>query len=173
MILPDQLIPVGKIIKTHGINGELSATLDSEVDPDSLRCIVLIMEGIPVPFFIEQWRTRGTEAVLMNLEEVDTEDKARLLTGKDIYVFRDDLPEREPDESGFYASDLIGWTLIADGAELGKIISFDDSTINILLIVENAGGKQFYIPVAEEFITSVDSENKTIEMNLPTGLLEI
>jgi len=172
MILPEKLISVGNVIKTHGINGEISAILDPEVDPDSIRCIVFILDGIPVPFFIEHWRTRGSEAVLLTLEDIDSEQKAKELTGKDIYVFKDNLPDKCDDE-GFFVADLIGWDLVTSGEKIGKIIDFDDSTINILLIVESYGGKNIYIPVAEEFITKIDHHNRIIEMNLPEGILEL
>lgn len=173
MILPEELTHIGTILKPHGINGEISATLDPEIDPDRLRCIVLMMEGIPVPFFIEQWRTRGSEAVLLSIEGIDSEIEAKMICGKDVFAFKEDLPESEEDENGFYVADLIGWTLFADGNELGRIISFDDSTMNVLLIVENTDGKQLYIPVAEEFITDLNHKDKTIAMSLPEGLAEL
>lgn len=172
MILPEELTVIGEIIKTHGINGELSATMDSEVDPDELRCIVLTMDGIPVPFFIESWRTRGAESILLTLEGIESDSEASLLTGKEIFAFKKDLPENENGD-GFFAGDLIGWTLEANGSEIGTIENFDDSTINLLLIVRDKSEKNILIPLAEEFIEGLDFEKKIISMDLPEGLLTL
>lgn len=172
MILPEELTVIGEIIKTHGINGELSATMDPEVDPDELRCIVLTMDGIPVPFFIENWRTRGSESILLTLEGIESDSEASLLTGKEIFAFKKDLPENENGD-GFFAGDLIGWTLKANGSEIGTIENFDDSTINLLLIVRDKSEKNILIPLAEEFITGLDFEKKIISMDLPDGLLTL
>lgn len=173
MIFPEHLAAVGNVIKAHGINGEIAAMLDPGIDPDEIRCIVLMMDGIPVPFFIEQWRTRGSESVLLTLDGVTSEQKAKALAGKEIYVLREDLPERDPDDDGLYAADLIDWNLTADGVNIGRIIGFDDSTINLLLIVRTTEDKEIFIPLAEEFITGLDREKKVIEMTLPEGLLSL
>jgi len=63
MIRRDELTPIGTIYKPHGINGEVTATFEQGVDPESLRCIVLDRDGIFVPFFINSIRSRGSQAV--------------------------------------------------------------------------------------------------------------
>ena len=48
----------------------------------------------------------------------------------------------------------------------------DDSTENALFVVENEG-KTVYIPISEDFITEIDEQGKTIEMDLPEGILDL
>ena len=52
MITDDQLIRVGRIIKTHGVRGELSAETTVD-DLESYRAIVCSIDGINVPCVVE------------------------------------------------------------------------------------------------------------------------
>ncbi len=174
MILSDQLTDIGDIIKPHGINGEMSAVIDSNIDIDTLRCIVLDMDGIFVPFFIGQHRSRGPEAVLLTIDGITDERQAKQLAGKTIYALTQDLPDyQETDENGFYASDFIGWKIIDGESTIGTITDIDDSTENVLFIVESPSDTTVYIPVADEFIDDIDTDNHILIMSLPAGICDL
>ena len=66
---------------------------------------------------------------------------------------------------------IIGYCLVndADGKEIGTIATIDDTTANVLFELED--GK--LIPVAEEFIKTIDSDKREIRVTLPEGLLEL
>ncbi len=176
MIAAESLTEIGHFVKPHGINGELSAVIDRDIDIDSLRCIVVSIDGIFIPFFLRSWRSRGNESVLLEIDDINDEKHAKLLAGKTIYGLTDELPrdnESDDEEDGFYASDFIGWKVFADGVELGTINDIDDSTANVLFIIERPDKRSVFIPVADEFITAIIPEDKSIEMELPTGILDI
>lgn len=46
MITLDRLTPIGRLGKPHGINGEINAYLDVDIDIDSLKRIILMIDGI-------------------------------------------------------------------------------------------------------------------------------
>lgn len=178
MITASEIYPVGRTIKSHGINGEIAATIDSDIDIASLKCIVLDIDSIYVPFFISSFRSRGSEAVLLTIDGITDEKVAASLCNKDIYALRSDLGEINSDiideDGGFYMSDLIGYTLLnQNDTEIGNITGYDDSTANYLLIVEDKNHKTQYIPIADELIEGIAPENKTISINLPKGLLDL
>ena len=50
MITESQLLPVGRLLKPHGINGELTVLLTADGDFASLSCRVWRLAGIFVPF---------------------------------------------------------------------------------------------------------------------------
>jgi 16S rRNA processing protein RimM len=85
-----------------------------------------------------------------------------------------DEDEEDTDGDGFYASDLIGFTIIEDesGNAIGEIDDIDDSTDNVLFIVVTPNDVTIYLPVADEFITAIDTDNHTVAMSLPEGILE-
>ena len=55
--------------------------------------------------------------------------------------------------------------------EIGTIVDIDDSTENVLFVVEDAEEREVLIPIAEEFIDGIDHDGRCIYMNLPLGLL--
>ena len=50
-------------------------------------------------------------------------------------------------------------------------MDIDDSTENVLFVVEDAEEREVLIPIAEEFIDGIDHDGQRIYMNLPIGLL--
>ena len=53
MISKEQLIQIGHSLKPHGVKGEITMMLDIS-DISSLSCIIMCIDGIFVPFFIEE-----------------------------------------------------------------------------------------------------------------------
>lgn len=60
-----------------------------------------------------------------------------------------------------------------DGTELGEITDLETSTANTLFILRTPDDRTLYLPVAEEFIVAIDTDNKTITMQLPEGLINL
>ena len=161
MILRTDITEAGVFNKPHGIKGEISATLDFDIDLSDVKCIVLDVEGIFVPFFIVSVRPKTSETVL---------------TGRPFYLLDSDIPE--PDdadgEGGFYLSDLIGFTLADSIAgTVGEITDYNDATANLLLIVTTPDGEEVYIPVADEYIDEVDTDTRTLHTTLPSGIIDL
>lgn len=180
MITDDILTPIGKIGKPHGINGELNLLLDDDFafngpEIDTLRCIVIDIDGINVPFFIDSWRAKSDVNLLIKIDGIDSDNEARRLGGKTAMALKEDYdPADGNGEDGLYAADLIGYTLIDDGTPLGTIEDIEDSTDNALFIISRPDSdKPLYVPIALQLITEIDQQNKTITMSLPQGLVDL
>lgn len=172
MILPESISAIGTLGKPHGIKGEIVATLDYDIDVTALRCIILDIDGIYVPFFVSAVRPKSAESVLLTIDGITDESQAAALSGKTLFALNEELGEEDSD-GGFYVEDLVGYTLYDTGdSRIGVIEDVEDSTANTLLMVRH-DGEIVYVPVAEELITGWDSENRTLTMNLPEGLLDI
>ncbi|MDE7153381.1 MAG: ribosome maturation factor RimM [Muribaculaceae bacterium] len=178
MITLAELVSIGKFGKTHGIKGEINMLVEPEVNPMELKCIVMEMDGIFVPFFLSGLRERGNGAYLVTIDRLDSEEKVAVMVNKEIYALRNDealqSDDDYDDEEGMYASDLIGYTIITDsGLKLGEIVDVNDSTENNLFIVDVPGRNEpLLIPVAMEFIDEIIPESHTVIMSLPEGLIE-
>ena len=169
MIRQEEVYKIGKLGKTHGVKGEISFLFDDDVfDRTDADYLILEIDGILVPFFIEEYRFKTDSNALMKFDGIDTQERARELTGCDVY-FRRDMADEDSEHVSW--TELIGYRLIdaASGAEVGTIASVDDSTINILFELED--GK--LIPASEELITNVDTSKHQIAINLPEGILEL
>lgn len=180
MILENQIEEIGKFLKTHGLKGELNANLDIDADfISSERPLIISVDGIFVPFFPESFRPKGHFSVLIKLLGIDSEAEARQFVNKTIYGLRSEIEEfigpEEEDDDGFYAEDMIGYQVVADGDDkpIGRITDVAYSTANVLFIVEDLQGETLYIPVSPDFIVGIDYENHIIRMNLPQGLIEL
>lgn len=173
MILQEDLTSIGSFFKPHGIKGELTAELDYDLSPEDLRCIVLDIDSIYVPFFIESFRPKGNSSWLIKLDGVDDEKQANDFVNKEIFGVTAELDLDEEEGEGIHLYDLIGYTLTSDGQTVGAISDIDDSTANVLLSVTLPDGSTIYVPFADELIVELQPETKTIEMNLPTGIIDL
>lgn len=169
MIRAEEVYKIGRLGKAHGVKGEVSFQFDDDifgrVDADYL---VLDIDGILVPFFMEEYRFRSDTVCLVKFSGIDTQQRAQELTGCDVFFPRT-LAE-EGDEMPSLAS-LVGFKIVNDvnGETVGRIAAIDDSTVNILFELENGT----LIPASDELITDIDAEQRTIRMNIPEGLLDI
>lgn len=178
MIRKEQLTDIGRFGQPHGIKGEINATVDQGVDVDSLRCIVCDIDGIFVPFFVESIRPRSATSLLLTIDGIADESEAGLLQNKIIYALScelGDMADESGDDDGFYAEDLVGFT-VSDNSKMlsGVIEGVDDSTDNVLFIVRpDSSPRTILIPVAEELIDDIDVDNRHISFDLPDGFLDI
>ena len=169
MIKREDVYKIGKLGKAHGVKGEISFLFDDDVfDRTDADYLILDMDGILVPFFIEEYRFKTDDNALMKFEGIDTQERARELTGCEVYFPRE---MAEDDEEQLSWAAIVGFELIdaITGKVAGKIASVDDSTINILFELED--GK--LIPASEELITNVDTKKQQIIVKLPEGILEL
>ena len=169
MIKKEDVYKIGRIGKAHGVKGEVSFNFDDDVfDRIEAEYLILEVDGILVPFFMEEYRFRSDSTALVKFEDIDTQDRARELTNCDVYFPRDMADE---DEEELTYSFLVGFDIIDDqsGKNIGTIASIDDNTMNILFELEDG----MLIPASEELITDIDKDNKTITLALPEGILDL
>ncbi|MBR1502729.1 MAG: 16S rRNA processing protein RimM [Prevotella sp.] len=169
MIRREDVYKIGKLGKAHGVRGEISFLFDDDVfDRVDADYLVIDIDGILVPFFIEEYRFKTDSNALMKFEDIDTQERARDLTGCDVYFPR---KLAESDSENVSSAAIIGYSLIDTKSklEVGKIAAVDDNTINILFELED--GK--LIPASEELIKKIDTKRHQIDIELPEGILEL
>ena len=89
MIRREEVYKIGRLGKTHGVRGEISFLLDDDVfDRTDADYLILDIDGILVPFFIEEYRFKTDSNALMKFDGIDTQERARELTGCDVYFPR-------------------------------------------------------------------------------------
>ena len=170
MIKQEDVCRIGRLGKAHGIHGEVSLRFDDDIfDRVDADYLVIEVDGILVPFFIEEYRFRSDCTALMKLEGVDSQERARELTNCDVYFPRR-LAETGDDGPLTY-SFFVGFTIVdADsGHRVGTIASVDDSTLNVLFCLDDGT----LIPAAADLITAIDQKKKEIVLQLPEGLLDL
>ncbi|MEG1643253.1 MAG: ribosome maturation factor RimM, partial [Bacteroidales bacterium] len=129
------------------------------------------IDGIFVPFFIEDYRFRSDTAALIKFEDIDDDTSARVLINREIYfpkkhIVHEDIGEEPADY-------FLGYKVVVSGRYLGDITEIDDTTANVLFTVVAGDGRDYLIPATDDFVENIDEEGKIINMNIPEGLLDI
>lgn len=172
MIKREDVYKIGVFNKPHGIHGELSFTFTDDIfDRVEAEYLICLLDGIFVPFFLEEYRFRSDSTALVKLEGVDTAERARMFTNVEVYFPAKHVEDAEPGELTW--DFFVGFRVeeVNHGA-LGEVTEVDTATINTLFVVDHQG-EELLIPAQEEFILNIDQKHKVITMDLPEGLLAL
>ena len=168
MIKNEEVYRIGRLGKPHGVKGEVSLLFDDDIfDRTDCDYLVLSVDGILVPFFIEEYRFRSDTVALVKFEDIDTQQRAAELTGCDVYFPR---ALADDDEAPALAL-LVGFDLVEanEGRVVGRIAAIDDTTANTLFELEDGR----LIPASDDLVDDIDLKQRTITMRLPEGLLDL
>ena len=163
MITTEPVISIGRITRTHGKRGEIQCQTSNEYwDNAEATFLILSIDNILVPFRVLNWRGKGSDSLIFQLDHINDEQSAQPLIGCQAYMLVSDLSEE--DELLPTWQSLTGYRVLdTDQGELGTIIHVDESTINTLITLDN----DQLIPLHEDFIIDIDQENKLLTICLP------
>jgi 16S rRNA processing protein RimM len=173
MIRKEDIVPIGHFAKPHGIKGEINLILSVGVSFDEWEepYIVCEMEGILVPFYLEEYRYKSDTTLFVKLENVDSDETARELANREAFCPPEVVSGSDDDRLTW--SHFIGYKVFDTTYGLvGEIIDIDESTPNILFVI-NYKDNELLIPATEELILSADPAGKQLKVELPDGLLDL
>ncbi len=166
---PDSVFHIGRIGKPHGVKGEVSFHFTDDVfDRVDAEYLFLQVEGLLVPFFMEEYRFRSDTTALVKFYDVDDANKASQLTGCEVF-----FPRQLADDDGEITwAEIVGFSITDHdtGHDIGTIISVDTTTINTLFEVRLQQGGTALIPAADDLVVNLDRKKRTIDMIIPEGL---
>ena len=170
--ISENLVPLGKIIKPHGILGEIKIRLynsNSETLKVGQKIWLSLDESYYESFLIEKLNIFSNKSRL-KLKNIDNRDSAELIRNYTLSVRRDDFPEIAIQE--YYINDLIGCDVIdKSGNLLGRVSEIMDNPANEILIVSN-GDKEHLIPLVDDFVELFEFDKKQVTINLIDGLID-
>jgi 16S rRNA processing protein RimM len=173
-VVHDGQIAVGKVIKPHGIKGELKVYPFSG-NPDDFRgypLLTLVEPGLGLSrsYAVEQSRDLG-KLVILQLAGLSGRNAAEELRGWEVRIALELLPVQGP--GTFYWHELEGLPVISDdGRELGRITSFMATGAHDILVVTGRGG-EYLIPVIVQCVAGLAPDGKALLITPPPGLLEM
>ncbi|MDR1160729.1 MAG: ribosome maturation factor RimM [Tannerellaceae bacterium] len=174
MIRKEDVIPIGYFAKPHGIKGEMNLVLSAGVSFDEWEepYIVCEMEGILVPFYLEEYRYKSDTSLFIKLENVDSDEAARAFASREVFCLPEVVSDDQDDDRLTW-SHFIGYKVFdTTHGLIGEIIAIDESTLNILFVI-NHKDNEWLMPAAEELILSADHAGKQLNVALPDGLLDL
>lgn len=174
MIRIEDVYQIGRMGKAHGLKGEINFQFTDDVwDRAESDHIICEVDGILVPFFIEEYRFRSDTTAIMKLEDITSIEEVQMLVNSPVYLEKHYQEELDEDEVSL--NYFLGFKMYDgdNGNEIGIISDIDDNTDNWLFIVQRPDGSEVMIPAHEEFIAKINQEEKTMVMDLPLGLLDL
>lgn len=158
------LIEAGRIVNTHGVQGEvkIEVWLDSPQFFKSFKRLILDNgEEIKV---LSAKTHKGF--VIARLEGVEDINAAMCLKGKTVSVRREDaaLPR-----GAFFLQDIIGARVVDEhGTEIGILIEVMETPASNIYVVK--GESEHLIPAVPEFVLKTDADAGVITVHLIEGM---
>lgn len=166
------LIPIGRVVKTHGVKGRVKVEYYGE---DLQRFFLYqkifigrgkdklepyeVIESIPQP-----------PRLILHLKGIEKVEEAEPLLGKEIFIERGDLPKLEKGE--YYWIDILGLEVVTEeGKRIGRIKEIFSTKAHDLYLIE-IKGKEIFLPATEEVIREVDLQKGVIKVAQIDDFLE-
>ncbi|MDH4092308.1 MAG: ribosome maturation factor RimM [Cyclobacteriaceae bacterium] len=168
----DSCFKIGFILKTHGLKGEVTISIDGDAPAglSALASVFLEVDGRLVPYFIQSLSIRGTKG-FVKFEDIDSIDMAAKLVKKSIYLQKSARPKSTRGE--FYDDEIINFSVIDEIiGPLGSVVEIMQAGPNRLLVLDN-NGKEILIPINSPFIIRINKSKRTITVNLPGGFSDL
>ena len=154
------MLQIAKILKSNGTDGGLLIGVrDIEVGQIDLQePVFIVFDGLPVPFFIQDLQQRGTSKALIHLNDITSLADAEEVVGRALYIEGEWAEEEE--------LDFTGWTLLNRGTRVGVVTGMEPIPGNLCLYVGDT-----LVPLHPDLILSADADTRTLDLDLPDGLL--
>jgi len=166
------MIRIGKIVATHGLAGDVILTHILNKKNWLKKDDALFLElhkGSFIPFFVTNVRATQEEECILRFEDITSVEAAKKLVGRSVYSEAAISQQRDADTPLLW----VGYTIV--DRKLGAIGVIDDviQTAHQWLAQVQYNGKEVLIPLIAEMLRSAHPPTKTIQMELPDGLLEL
>ena len=163
MIILEQVIAIGRITRAHGKQGEVQCLMSNDYwDNADATFLILNLNNILVPFRVLDWRGKGSESLIFKLDSINCEQSAVPLLGAEAYMLKNDISQDQEILPTWQS--LLGYQVVdTDQGVLGTIMHVDETTINTLITLNN----DRLIPIHEDFIIEIDSEQHILTLCLP------
>ena len=158
-----QYVEAGRIVNTHGINGEvkIEVWLDSPAFFKTFKR--LFINGAEKKILSAR---EHKQFIIARLEGVEDLNAAMALKGKTVEILRADARMKDGE---FFVQDILGFTAVdEDGHTVGKLVDAFETPASMLYVVR--GESEHLIPAVREFILGIDAEKEEIRVHLIEGM---
>jgi len=165
---------VGRLTKAHGLKGALKLELYTD-DPER-RFAPGAVFSLQVPD-TSKWHGKNLELRELRWYNghpvgffvgVDDRTEAETLVKAILWVESTDEPA---EDDAWFDHQLVGLTVLRDGAEVGRVARVDHMPAQDLLAVETDAG-EVLVPFVSAIVPTVDVEAGTVTVTPPAGLFE-
>jgi len=158
-----KFIAYGKILKPHGLKGEIKV-LPYSIDPENFKQVQYIYtksdsNNEPQRHKVSAKRFQK-HFIIAKLQNINNIEDAEALRNKEIHVDRNELPSNQEDE--YYWFELIGLNVYNENECLiGQVDSLIDNTAQPILVIKN-NSEEYMVPFIDRFVKEVNLDNSKI-----------
>ena len=168
----DSCFYVGRIVKTHGIKGEVTLRIDNDDfdEIEELDYFLLEINDKLIPFFVENITFHSNKSFVL-FQDLKTLEAASQLVGVTAYLPLELLPERSGND--FYSHEVVDFIVVdEEKGELGKVQEIIEyPTQSLIQVIKD--GKEILIPIHDDILKDVNREEKKIYIKAPVGLIDM
>lgn len=173
MVDQNEMVPVGKIVGTHGIKGLLKVfSYSGNIQSlQSAKTVFLKKKDGTLLEYAVKSVSAHTGGFILGLDDFSDINQVLSLSGSELCLKLNQLPI--PDEGEYYWRDLIGLTVRTDqGTELGTLVDIFETGSSDIYVVRGSS-KEYLIPAIADVIALVDIPGKTMIITPLDGLLDL
>ncbi len=160
------MIPIGRIIKPHGLRGEVKAKIaidNDEVFRKFKNAVLSANETSLVKVRIDGSR-KAVKGWILHFEGFENLSQVERLCGYYIYVERDYLPELA--EGEYYFFQVLGCQVRNESGDfVGTVEDIIETGSNDVMVIRRQDGFNVHeelIPLIKDYIVSMDFERKIV-----------
>jgi len=163
----DHLV-VGRIVRPHGIRGEVIVEPHSE----TIRSIevesVVFIESPKSPYKVLGIRSHQRR-IILRIEGSADRDAAEEFRGKELLI---PTPDAEPLPEGvYYRWQILGLKVKEQsGRDLGTVADILETGANDVYVVRDDDSPELLLPAIKDVIIEVDLDSGELLVNVPEGL---
>lgn len=162
---------IGFVSKKIGFRGKISVKI-SKGNPKNYLEIDFIYVNIDnqlIPYKVNSLITKKNIFLEIKLEDIDNETAVNNLLKKDVFIKKNKFQKGYE----FHNHELINYRVFNLNKNIGLIKELINQKSQNLIVVNDQKKHEILIPLVEDFIKEIDSENKILKLKLPTGLLDL
>ena len=156
-------IEAGRIVNTHGVNGEVKIEVWLDSPQFLKRCGRIFLDGAERKILAAKVQKNFLIAKLEGVEDLNA---AMALKGREIAIAREDAPLPK---GGYFIRDILGASVRDEqGREIGRLTDVLERPASNIYVVQ--GETEHLIPAVPEFILNTDAEKGIITVRLIEGM---
>lgn len=149
---------VGKILKPHGLKGNLKIHLYEEERENKMLDCPFFIEG--EEYRVESFGRIGSNSVV-KFKSIDDRTAAEKLSGRFLQVSEENLLGLNENE--YYVSDIVGSAIVGnDGSAIGRVKDVMKLPAGDVLDIELGDGKSATLLFRKEFFLEINLQEKRL-----------
>lgn len=162
------LLAVGRVLRPHGIRGDLLVKPYSETIRSIEAESQIYMGSLENPRTVLSIRSHRSQMIL-RVEGSEDREAAEAFRGRELFI---PMQTAEPLPEGvFYRWQILGLAVVeAEGEHLGTVTDILETGANDVYIVRGDGPRELLLPAIESVILEVDLQQGRLLVRVPEGL---